>query len=119
MKITQKNVTPFQGLSMHNTKAKVNKIILALLSVGIVILLMFPASLSATHFRYGTLSWDLVDNDTIRLKGGMGWNAGHGSWDQISDYGETSLSTFVGSVRGYLDVTWGGGSPTRDRKSVV
>ena len=97
---------------MHFIKAKVSKIILALLSVGIVILLMFPASLSATHFRYGTLSWDLVDNDTIRLKGEMGWNAGHGSWDQISDYAETSLSTFVGSVRNYLDVTWGGGSPT-------
>ncbi len=97
---------------MHFIKAKVSKIILALLSVGIVILLMFPASLSATHFRYGTLSWDLVDNDTIRLKGAIGWNAGHVSWNEISDYGETSLSTFVGSVRDYLDVTWGGGSPT-------
>ncbi len=109
--MTQKNVTPFQGLSMHNTKAKVNKIILALLSVGIVILLMFPASLSATHFRYGTLSWDLVDNDTIRLKGEMGWNAGHGGWDEISDYTLTSLDTFVGSVRDYLVVTWGGRQP--------
>ncbi|MDC0078492.1 hypothetical protein OAJ98_05860 [Deltaproteobacteria bacterium] len=96
---------------MHNTKAKVNKFNLALIAVGIVILMMFPASLSATHFRYGTLSWDLVDNDTIRLKGEMGWNAGHTSWNEISDYGETSLSTFVGSVRNYLDVTWGGRQP--------
>ena len=97
---------------MHITKAKVNKFNLALIAVGIVILLMFPASLSATHFRYGTMSWDLVDNDTIRLKMGMGWNAGHSSWKDLSDYGETDLSTFVGSVREYSSVTWGSGSPS-------
>ena len=89
---------------MNTFKAEVNKIILALTSVGIVILLMFPASLSATHFRYGTMSWDLVDNDTIRLKGGMGWNAGHGSFNELGDYGLLQVSGFVGSVINLEDI---------------
>ena len=67
---------------MNTFKAEVNKIILALTSVGIVILLMFPASLSASHFRYGTMSWD-IDSDngthvTIRLKLESGWKSGGG-----------------------------------------
>ena len=42
---------------MNTFKAEVNKIIFALTSVGLV-LLMLPASLSAGHFRYGTMSWE-------------------------------------------------------------
>ena len=53
---------------MNTFKAEVNKIILGLTSVGLVILLMLPASLSANHFRYGTMSWELMDNGSIRLK---------------------------------------------------
>ena len=60
---------------MDTFKAKVNKIILALTSVGLLILLIFPGSLSADHFRYGTMSWALVDNDTIRLNMENGWKA--------------------------------------------
>ena len=64
---------------MNTIKGKVNKIILALTSVGIVILLMLPASLSASHYRYGTMSWG-IDSDngthvTIRLKMESGWKS--------------------------------------------
>ena len=99
---------------MNTIKAELNKIILALTSVGIVILLMFPASLSANHFRYGTMSWELVDNDTIRLNMENGWKATHNRWNGQSDYGEYWVSdgSFVGSVRSSYSVTWGGGSPS-------
>ena len=65
---------------MNTIQAKVNKIILALTSVGLLILLMLPASLSASHYRYGTMSWD-IDSDngthvTIRLKMESGWRSG-------------------------------------------
>ena len=43
---------------------------------------MFPASLSADHFRYGTMSWELTGNDNathkeILLKMENGWTADH------------------------------------------
>ena len=41
---------------MNTFKAGVNKIILALTSVGLLILLIFYGSLSANHFRYGAMS---------------------------------------------------------------
>ena len=68
---------------MNTIKAKVNKIILALTSVGLLILLIFPASLSASHFRYGTMSWEPTGNDNathreIRLKLESGWDNGGG-----------------------------------------
>ena len=67
---------------MITFKGKVDKIISGLTSVGIVILLMFPASLSADHFRYGTMSWELTGNDNathkeILLKMENGWTADH------------------------------------------
>ena len=67
---------------MNTIKGKVNKIILGLTLVGIVILLMLPASLSASHYRYGTMSWG-IDSDngthvTIRLKVESGWRTGGG-----------------------------------------
>ena len=59
---------------MNTIKGKVNKIILGLTSVGLV-LLMLPVSLSANHFRYGTMSWEPISDNgthiTIRLKSKM------------------------------------------------
>ena len=69
---------------MNTFKAEVNKIILALTSVGLLILLIFPASLSADHFRYGTMSWELVDNDTIRIKMQIGWSYNWHTWSYIN-----------------------------------
>ena len=86
-------------------KSEINKIILALISVGIVILLIFPASLSASHFRYGTMSWEPTGNDNathreIRLKLESGWRRGY-----------DSLFETVGSVAsGYISINWGDGS---------
>ena len=71
---------------MKTFKAEVNKIILALTSLGIVILLMFPVSLSADHFRYGTMSWELISDNgthkTIRLKMQNGWTANHTAFNR-------------------------------------
>ena len=101
---------------MHNTKAKVNKFNLALIAVGIVILLMLPSSLSANHFRYGTMSWDLVDNDTIRLKMENGWTANHKSFREQADYDDAShidsggvwVDGHVGSIKNnYIEINWG------------
>ena len=67
---------------MNTIKGKVNKVILGLTSVGLV-LLMLPASLSATHFRYGTMSWEEPwDNRTIRLNMEIGWTVPH-TWGGI------------------------------------
>ena len=102
---------------MNTFKAEVNKIILALTSVGIVILLMFPAGLSANHFRYGTISWEpTADNGThvtIRVIMQNGWTANHGSFRQSSDY-DTFVSGFVGSIHNnYITIYWGDGT-TKD-----
>ena len=65
---------------MNTFKAEINKIILALTSVGLLILLIFPASLSASHYRYGTMSWEPISDNgthvTIRLKLESGWRSG-------------------------------------------
>ena len=71
---------------MNTIQAKVNKIILALTSVGLLILLMLPVSLSADHFRYGTMSWELVDNDTIRFNQSNGWTNTNSGYNQVSDF---------------------------------
>ena len=72
---------------MKTFKAEINKIILGLASVGrIVILLIFPASLSADHFCYGTMSWELVDNDTIRFNQSNGWTNTNSGYNQVSDF---------------------------------
>ena len=96
---------------MKTFKAEVNKIIFALTSLGIVILLMFPASLSAHHFRYGTMSWGLFDNDTIRLKMQNGWSANHTDFRVEGDY-SAWVTGHIGSRKSdYITVNWGGGSP--------
>ena len=90
---------------MNTFKAEVNKIILALTSVGIVILLMLPASLSASHFRYGTMSWEPVSDNgthvTIRLKMELGWKR---------DYDSDSFRTVGKVVSNFVSINWGDGS---------
>lgn len=88
---------------MNKLNAEINRIILALVSVGLLILLFFPASLSANHFRYGTISWDLVDNDTITLKMQNGWTASHGC---------CSASNVGGILNNYQSISWGDTSST-------
>ena len=81
-------------------KAEVNKIFLALTSVGLLILLIFPGSLSANHFRYGTMSWSLVDNDTITLQMENGWTANHGHYLEVSSSPyDTYVSGYIGSIK--------------------
>ena len=102
---------------MNTFETEVNKIILALTSVGIVILLMFPASLSASHFRYGTMSWEPVSDNgthiTIRLKMQNGWTANHGNFREQVDYDTTGgrwVPGYIGSVKdNYTIINWGDG----------
>ena len=106
---------------MNTFKAELNKIILALTSVGLI-LLMLPASLSADHFRYGTMSWELVDfgtvnqdNDTIRLKMENGWTANHGAYREQVDYtggnGGIWVPGHIGSIKyNYITINWTGES---------
>ena len=90
---------------MNTFKAEVNKFILALTSVGIVILLMLPATLHANHFRYGTMSWEPVSDNgthiTIRLKMQNGWTANHGAFrsPSSSDYNGLWVPGYIGSIK--------------------
>ena len=90
---------------MITFKGKVDKIISGLTSVGIVILLMFPASLSADHFRYGTMSWEPVDdNGTIRLKMQNGWSADHGCCSALN-VGDTK-NNYIEKKRNYYKINY-------------
>ena len=102
---------------MNTFKAEVNKIIFALTLVGLLIFLMFPASLSASHFRYGTMSW-VPDSDngthiTIRLKMENGWTANHANFRESDAYNTTDglwVSGYIGSVKdNYITINWGDG----------
>ena len=86
---------------MNTFKAEVNKIFLALTSVGIVILLMLPASLSAHHYRYGTMSWSLDNATTIRLKLDAGFT-------YASDFRGTVGATITSSS--WMTIDWGDGN---------
>ena len=104
---------------MNTFKAEVNKIILALTSVGLLILLIFPASLSASHYRYGTMSWEPISDNgthvTIRLKMENGWTANHGSFrsSSSSDYNGLWVSGYIGSIKAdYYQIVWGDGTTT-------
>ena len=99
---------------MNTFKAEVNKIILALTSVGIVILLMLPASLSAHHYRYGTMSWEPVSDNgthiTIRLKMQNGWTANHDTFRSSDDYSGRWVPGYIGSIKkNYITIFWGDG----------
>jgi len=107
---------------MNTFKAEVNKIILALTSVGIVILLMFPVSLSANHFRYGTMSWEIISDNgthkTIRLKMENGWTANHGGFNGANSttYNGLWVSGYVGSIKNnYQRIYWGDGTYTNPK----
>ena len=88
---------------MNTFKAEVNKIILALTSVGIVILLMFPVSLNANHFRYGTMSWEILDNGSIVLKMQNGWTASHSAFSSTNIGYDNATSIKIG----YQRIYWG------------
>ena len=110
---------------MNTFKAELNKIIFALTSVGLLILLIFPGSLSADHFRSGTMSWilqwdngSIVDNDTITFNQSNAWTNTNASWDGKHVNGSSSIAAdftihqavdggFIGSVKDYLDIDWG------------
>ncbi len=104
---------------MNTFKAKVNKIILRLTSVGLLILLIFPGSLSAHHFRYGTISWTQTDNAReIEVFMQIGWTANHSSFRSPDDY-SPFVAGYVGSIVGgdgdgaYLnEIKWGDSSTT-------
>lgn len=98
---------------MNTFKAEVNKVILGLTSVGLV-LLMLPASLSASHFRYGTMSWKLTGNDNathteIRLYIESGWRTSAG--DPFDTVGETAV-TDPALASNFTNINWGDGSLT-------
>ena len=83
---------------MNYVKGKINKLILGLISVGMFFFLMFPASLSATHFRYSTMSWDKPwDNGTILLKMQNGWRTGYNS----------ALNSVGTITTGWIAINWG------------
>ena len=88
---------------MNKLNSKIDRIILALVSVGLLLLLFFPASLSAGHFRYGTISWELVDDDTITLKMQNGWTASHSC---------CSGSSVGGTKDDYQTINWGDSTNT-------
>ena len=87
---------------MNTFKAEVNKIILALTSVGLFILLIFPASLPASHFRYETMSWRLDNATTIRLKLDAGFTY------STDDFRGTVGATLTSS--GWMTIDWGDGN---------
>ena len=115
---------------MNTFKAELNKIILALTSVGLLILLIFPASLSAWHYRYGTMSWELVSDNgthiTIRLKMQNGWSANHTHFRIDTDYTNASSGShswgsgvwvegYIGSIKAdYYEIVWGDGTSNSD-----
>jgi len=86
---------------MNTFKAEVNKIILALTSVGLLILLIFPASLSASHFQYATMSWSLDNSTTIRLKLQAGYVSTYDSF--LETVGDTKTSST------WVVIDWGDG----------
>jgi len=97
---------------MNSVKAKINKLFIGLTLVGILITLMFPLSLYANHFRYGTMSWEpIADNGThitIRLKMQNGWTANHQSFRSSNDYDGLWVPGYVGSIKdNYYTVDWG------------
>ena len=108
---------------MNTFKAKVNKVILALTLVGLLILMIFPGSLSAWHYRYGTMSWKTTDTAReIELNAQIGWTANHNAFRSSDDYGDF-VSGYVGSIKGgvgdstsgedyYYEIEWGDSSTT-------
>ncbi|HIB94239.1 MAG TPA: hypothetical protein EYO60_08100 [Candidatus Lambdaproteobacteria bacterium] len=58
------------------------------------------------------MSWELVDNDTIRLKMQNGWSANHTDFRVEGDY-STWVPGHIGSIKNnYITLNWSGGSPS-------
>jgi len=95
-------------------KAKINILFLGFTFVGLLISLMFPLSLYANHFRYGTMSWKPVSDNgthvTIKLEMQNGWTANHSSFAVSGDYDQW-VSGYVGSViDDQIRIYWGDGT---------
>ncbi len=89
---------------MNIVKAEVNKIIFALTSVGLV-LMMLPASLSAGHFRYATMSFEEPwDNRTIRINMEIGWTVPH-TWGGTP----TTVGGINTNSNSKIKIFWGDG----------
>ena len=61
------------------------------------------------------MSWDLVDNDTIKLKMENGWTANHGDFREQVDYtggnGGIWVPGHIGSIKyNYITINWTGES---------
>ena len=86
---------------MNSVKGKIIKLILGFASIGMFFFLIFPASLSASHFRYGTMSWDKPwDNGTILLKMQNGWRTAY-----------NNVLNSIGTITtGWVNINWGDGS---------
>ena len=82
---------------------KFNKLFLSLASTGITLLLL-NASLSANHFRYGTMSWEPISDNgthvTVRLKMQNGWTADHTfiSAFTAGQYKENGITIYWGDL---------------------
>ena len=83
---------------------------------------MLPASLSASHFRYGTMSWENHgDNGTILLHMQLGWRTAYGTeqaawgYDFLLNVGDNS-SQVNKMYRAMVIIDWGDGS---DNESVL
>ena len=101
-----------------------NKIILGLVSVGVIFCMMFPSGLSANHFRYGTMSWERVSDNgthgTIRLKMENGWSLNHDWFRESDDYTDARtnywgagvwVSGYIGSIKAdFYEIVWDDGT---------
>ncbi len=91
---------------MNSYKGKINKLILGLTSVGTILLLMLPADLYASHYRYGTMSWaNPWDNGTIRLKMQNAW--------RLSTQTVGTISNETGQIK------WGDGSAETVQRKII
>ena len=91
---------------MNSYKGKINKLILGLTSVGTILLLMLPADLYASHYRYGTMSWaNPWDNGTRRLKMQNAW--------RLSSQTVGTISNETGQIK------WGDGSAETVQRKII
>jgi len=91
---------------MNSAKRIIKKLILGLTSVGMFFLLILPANLYATHYRYGTMSWaNPWDNGTIRLKMQNAW--------KLSSQTLGTISNEAGQIN------WGDGSSETVQRKII
>ena len=95
---------------MNTAKCEKNRKNLRLASIVLFFLLIFPPVLSASHFRYGTMSWENQwDNGTIRLNMDTGWRTGY-----------TSNYATVGNIMTMEStINWGDGNSESVQMKVI